>query len=236
MKKNLVLLIVSLLSGVASAAAAQAEDGVYFSPRGGVAAALVAAIADSQDTIDVEMYYFTSVPLGDALIAAAARGVRVRVVLDEGQLGHPYAQGPRLADAGAAVRYEHSRGLLHPKLAIFDGARAALGSYNWTRRAEEENVEVLMFVDEPEYITAFRQHFAAVWASAKAAAEATGTAAAATPGEGPAGNFVPSRRSSRFHYPGCIYAKKIKEENRVVYETREAAVADGKKPCYYCSP
>ncbi|HUU57180.1 MAG TPA: phospholipase D-like domain-containing protein, partial [bacterium] len=204
---------------------------LYFSPGGGASSALVEAINESRETIDVEMYFFTSAELAEALREACARGVRVRVVLDECQIGYPHAQGDSLNEAGAEIRYREGPGLLHAKLAIFDAKRAAVGSYNWTRAAEERNVELVMFVEDPEYVEAFRRHFAAIWATAARGAEGIVT------GRGPAGEgYVSSVNSSRFHYPSCPYASKIKEENLVRCETREEAVAVGKEPCFYCSP
>jgi len=222
--------------GAAVAAAGTPED-LYFSPDGGAARALTQAIADARETVDVEMYYFTNPDLARALTEAAARGVRCRLVLDEGQYGLATSPAPALVTAGVEVRYEHGPGLLHAKLALFDGGRAAVGSYNWTRRAEEANVEILMFVDDPEYVTAFRQHFAAVWATATvrpAPRADAGPTPDAAPVRGDA--YVASANSTRFHYANCIYAAKIKYEYRVTYATREEALAAGKKPCYYCNP
>jgi phosphatidylserine/phosphatidylglycerophosphate/cardiolipin synthase-like enzyme len=212
-------------------AGTETPEGLYFSPGGGAASALVEAIGQSRETIDVEMYYFTSADLAAALGDACGRGVRVRVVLDESQLYCKYAQGDLLREAGAEVRYREGEGLLHAKLAIFDGERAAVGSYNWTRSAEERNVELVMFVEDPEYIGAFRHHFAGIWATASRRAE---EAASDRP---PADEgYISSKRSTRFHYPSCPYASKIKEENLIRYETRDEALAYGKEPCFYCSP
>ncbi len=50
--------------------------------------------------------------------------------------------------------------------------------------------------------------------------------------------YVASKRSKRliFHRPGCEWAMKIKEENLVRFETREAALDSGFSPCRSCKP
>jgi len=49
-------------------------------------------------------------------------------------------------------------------------------------------------------------------------------------------HFVASKNSRVFHKPGCSSAKRILEENIVVYSSREEAINSGKRPCKRCSP
>jgi hypothetical protein len=48
--------------------------------------------------------------------------------------------------------------------------------------------------------------------------------------------FVASKNSQVFHKPGCPFAQKIVSKNVVSYESRDAAVAAGKRPCKSCNP
>lgn len=50
------------------------------------------------------------------------------------------------------------------------------------------------------------------------------------------GRYVASRQRDKFHRPGCRWAQKINTANEVWYQTREAALAAGKKPCKVCKP
>ncbi|UCG46717.1 MAG: hypothetical protein JSU94_14575 [Phycisphaerales bacterium] len=52
---------------------------------------------------------------------------------------------------------------------------------------------------------------------------------------GPA-NYVASKNSEVFHTPSCRSAKRIVAENIVTYETRQAAINSGKRPCKICAP
>ena len=48
--------------------------------------------------------------------------------------------------------------------------------------------------------------------------------------------FVASRTSRVFHRPGCTWVKRIKPANLVGYNSREQAIAAGKRPCKRCKP
>jgi len=49
-------------------------------------------------------------------------------------------------------------------------------------------------------------------------------------------NYVASKNSEVFHKPDCPSAARISAENRVTYETRDEAIAAGKRPCKRCNP
>jgi len=48
--------------------------------------------------------------------------------------------------------------------------------------------------------------------------------------------FVASKSSSVFHRPGCRWAQNISGDNLIGYQTREEAIASGKRPCKSCKP
>ena len=73
---------------------------VFFSPRGGAQAALVAAIAQARTSILVQAYSFTSAPIAGALKAAHDRGVAVRAILDKSQRTERYSGLTYLVRAG----------------------------------------------------------------------------------------------------------------------------------------
>jgi phosphatidylserine/phosphatidylglycerophosphate/cardiolipin synthase-like enzyme len=141
---------------------------VYFSPTGGARQRLLAAIRSAKESIDVAVYHITSFELADALAAAKARGVRIRILTD----------GEKLQASGGAYRIlERHRipvralgsaadGLMHHKFAVFDGKLVATGSYNWTQTAERGNYENLVFLDDPATVSRFATEFRRLWQSA----------------------------------------------------------------------
>ena len=49
-------------------------------------------------------------------------------------------------------------------------------------------------------------------------------------------SYVGSAKSDKFHLPHCQWAEKIKEENRICFASREAALAYGYVACKVCKP
>ena len=48
--------------------------------------------------------------------------------------------------------------------------------------------------------------------------------------------YIASKNSQVFHRVGCVYVSKIKDVNRVRYNSREEAVKVGKRGCSKCKP
>ena len=48
--------------------------------------------------------------------------------------------------------------------------------------------------------------------------------------------FWASAKAEKFHTPDCEWAQKISEDNKIVYHSRDDAIADGKVPCGVCNP
>ena len=61
-------------------------------------------------------------------------------------------------------------------------------------------------------------------------------AALAEPVTSPAatGTYVASRSGTKYHLPSCSGASRIKEENKVWFQTKEQAVAAGYEPAANC--
>ena len=48
--------------------------------------------------------------------------------------------------------------------------------------------------------------------------------------------YVGSRNSTKYHYPSCVWAKKIKPSNLVTFTGKEDAANKGYVPCKVCKP
>jgi phosphatidylserine/phosphatidylglycerophosphate/cardiolipin synthase-like enzyme len=130
---------------------------------------LVRAIQDSRKTIDIAVYNFTASELAEALYAAQARGVHIRVLVDQemAETGGSGIRGLRLN--GVAVRSLGipEQSLMHHKFAVFDERLVATGSYNWTNSAEHANYENLVVLEDPEMVRRFQQEFRRLWQEAR---------------------------------------------------------------------
>lgn len=65
----------------------------------------------------------------------------------------------------------------------------------------------------------------------KGASEAPGGAA---PDPITQGKYVASRKGTSYHFPWCPGAKQIKEENKIYFDTKEAAQKAGYRPAANC--
>lgn len=121
---------------------------MYFSPRRGCTAAVVTGLAGAKRIVLVQAYLLTSAPIIDALIAAKARGVRVEIVLDGGNLADKFAAPvlARLADTGLPLWTDSAHAIAHNKVMVLDGATVITGSFNFTRAAESSNAENLLIL------------------------------------------------------------------------------------------
>ncbi len=129
-------------------------------------------LRSARTSIDVEMYIFTHPKLADELIAARARGVVVRIILE------PRVDSPnpnlqmmeRLRDAGIEARWaslEFSR--THSKLAIVDGKKVLVGSINWGRSALNTNREAAVIIEDEDVAREFANIFEDDWKKASSA-------------------------------------------------------------------
>lgn len=103
----------------------------------------------------------------DALAEAVERGVRVRMVFNEGHRGEwKTFQSEQLKGAGVDLRY--TTWTMHEKFGIFDGKVLITGSANWsTSAALVYNESALFFHGHPELTDTFQEEFDRVWERAK---------------------------------------------------------------------
>lgn len=143
-----------------------------FSPGGGTEARLADAISRCQRTLDIAIFSFYSQPIADAVAAAKARGVTVRVVADVSQARRS-PQVASLVNGGTDLRLSAgrgARGVLHHKFALLDGEMLATGSFNFSGNAENNNFENQFYSNDGDDLAAFQAEFEAVWAQAHAPA------------------------------------------------------------------
>lgn len=151
------------------------HDGGQSAPD--VAGRLTAWLEAAQRTLDLALYDVRLPgPVGDAvagaLRAAAARGVRVRIVYNEDDAGAgqlpaspPPRTEPALLDAlGVPVRaVPGDPDLMHHKFAVRDGAAVWTGSTNWTLDSWTREENVLVTVADAAVAAAYTRTFEDLW-------------------------------------------------------------------------
>ena len=146
-------------------------DGVavenYFSPEDGVTEKIVSRLQAARKSIDFMAYSFTSDPIGDAVLARAGAGVRVRGVFETVGSETRYSEYGRMKSAGLDVYQDGNPYLMHHKVFIIDGETVVFGSFNFSQNAEQDNDENLLVVDETALAGRFTEEFERVYAEAR---------------------------------------------------------------------
>jgi phosphatidylserine/phosphatidylglycerophosphate/cardiolipin synthase-like enzyme len=138
----------------------------YFSPDDGVVYRIVDLINGAKEKIDLLAFAITSDPISNALLRAAERGIEIRGVVEESQSRGMGSDFSTLIAAGLDVRLDGNRNLMHHKVMIVDSRIVLLGSYNFTRSAEEKNDENTIIVYDPALAEQFLIEFERLYESA----------------------------------------------------------------------
>ncbi|SDR49580.1 PLD-like domain-containing protein [Rhizobiales bacterium GAS113] len=128
----------------------------------------VRLISEARRNIDMAAFVLTDAPVINALAAAAARGVQIRVYLDAGQYAQHgrEAAGPMrklLATVNVQAKVKGSRVLMHLKAYDVDGEllRTGAGNLSSSGLTQQDN-DMLILFDHDE-IEAFRRDFDRMW-------------------------------------------------------------------------
>ncbi len=128
---------------------------VYFSPRGGCAAAICREINAAKTSILIQAYSISESQITAALSRAHNRGVRLSLVVSKTQQNDAYSTAPSLKAQGIPVVCDRVEALQHNKVIILDQAVTITGSYNFSRAAEQSNAENLVIIRDINIAAAF---------------------------------------------------------------------------------
>jgi len=122
-------------------------------------------------------------PYFEALVAAAERGVTVRILLSNARYDAESNRAlvdrtDRLREEGLPIEARVADpagrfGKVHAKGAVIDGETAIVGSLNWNTHAAAENREVLVALDGHEPATYYTRAFDSDWTAASGSAGGT---------------------------------------------------------------
>jgi len=151
----------------------------YFSPTDHATDnAVIPLVNAATQTLDIAMFYFTSQPIADAILAAKARGVTVRMIIDATGAANTYSKHGQLCANGISVKTENWGGKSHSKWAVADAALSSaaavvFGSMNWTAAGDTQNDENSLYVKNAGLATAFSSEFQREWADLAAVPSCT---------------------------------------------------------------
>lgn len=140
------------------------EINLCFTPPTGCAKVISNLISQAKESVYVQAYGITSNEIVDELLAAHARGVKVRILLDKSNLSDKYSKMQQMADSGIDVSIDKVSGIAHNKVIILDESKVITGSFNFTKSADIRNAENVIIVNDKEVASKYLQN----WFSRKA--------------------------------------------------------------------
>jgi phosphatidylserine/phosphatidylglycerophosphate/cardiolipin synthase-like enzyme len=130
--------------------------------HGGMDEVLAASLAGAQQTIDIAAYEFNLMPVAEALAAAHARGLNVRLVTDTDSTADEGVR--RVAEAGIPVVEDRRDPIMHDKFIVLDGASVWTGSMNFSVNDAYRNDNNIIYITSPRlaanYAAEFEEMFA----------------------------------------------------------------------------
>jgi phosphatidylserine/phosphatidylglycerophosphate/cardiolipin synthase-like enzyme len=102
---------------------------------------VIQSINETDESLRIEAYSFTSPGIAAAVKEAKDRGVDVKVILDKSQVSRRNFIGNFLRNAKIDVAVDKKRTISHDSVMIFDGKAVYTGSSDFTKASDERNVE-----------------------------------------------------------------------------------------------
>lgn len=140
----------------------------YFAPEDKVAEKIIARLKTAQQSIDFMAFSFTDDDIGQVVRERAKAGVKVRGVFETTGSETQFSEYGQMKQQGLDVWQDGNPYLMHHKVFIVDQRAVILGSFNFSKNAEEQNDENLLIIDEPTLAQQFMAEFGRVYEMAKA--------------------------------------------------------------------
>jgi phosphatidylserine/phosphatidylglycerophosphate/cardiolipin synthase-like enzyme len=130
------------------------------------------AFAEAENSIDLllSVARLEDNPLWDGLLAATARGIKVRVLLDESDWAPGITEENRatmnfLHKNSIETRFDSPGTTTHAKLVIVDRRLVILGSSNWNYHSLNDQEQANVLIDDVQLGAAFADYFDRLWAT-----------------------------------------------------------------------
>jgi len=133
---------------------------VCFTPGQNCTQQIVDVIDQTQKSLLIQAYQFTSAPIARAVVLAKQRGVDVKVILDKTQYSHgKYCSAVFFEHEGIPVWIDYKPNIAHNKIMILDDTKIVTGSFNFSKNAQERNAENLLIITDPQLASKYTQNF-----------------------------------------------------------------------------
>ncbi len=154
--------------GIISIGGNAGEISIIFAPEANEIAALRAAVGAAQSSIRFMSFVFSLDELAGAMIEKMTDPDFVlRGVFEERNSRASWSQLPALYCAGAQVRQDGNRYILHHKVIIIDDDTVITGSFNFSNSAAQDNDENIVIIRDKVIASLYLEEWRRIWDSAK---------------------------------------------------------------------
>ena len=141
---------------------------IIFAPEADEISALVGEIEGAMQSIRFMTFVFSLDELAEAMLSqAASRDVTIEGVFENRNSLASWSQAPALHCAGASVRQDGNRYVLHHKVIIIDDHTVITGSFNFSRSAEKNNDENIVILRNAAIAGLYLDEWRRIWDSAE---------------------------------------------------------------------
>lgn len=144
-----------------------------FGPEDNVADRILQAVEDAQESIRFMAFSFTDDRLAEAMEEQARMGLVVQGVFEKRGADSEYSEYGRFSRARPPldVLVDGNPYFMHHKVLILDDETVILGSFNFTKSANESNDENVLILHDPGFAARFRAEFERVYTQATQAGD-----------------------------------------------------------------
>jgi phosphatidylserine/phosphatidylglycerophosphate/cardiolipin synthase-like enzyme len=134
----------------------------HFSPRGGCTDAVVAAIDSAKISILIQTAQVPAERIGEALLRALSRGVKVEAILDKSPRVAGYSVADFFSTSGVNTFIDSTHESANNKTMVLDDQILVTGSFDFSKAAEEHRADNLLIVRDPniakQYVSNWNAH------------------------------------------------------------------------------
>jgi phosphatidylserine/phosphatidylglycerophosphate/cardiolipin synthase-like enzyme len=161
-------LALALIAVGAPTPASRGTPSIHYAPAENLERIDVALIDEARASIDMAAYVLTDWPVMEALGRAAARGVRIRLYLDNGRIGEHEPSAPfeaLLENPAIAIGLKRAGApLMHLKAYQIDGRLLRTGAANFSVSGLKRQDNDLIIIENAAAAAEFTRHFEAIFA------------------------------------------------------------------------
>jgi len=136
---------------------------VCFTPNKQCQVRIIGEINKAKDSIFVQAYSFTDRDIAEALVRAAKRGVKVKVLLDKSNRNDKRSAKDLIIQHSLPLRLDSPSGISHNKILIIDNQIVITGSYNFSAAAYTRNTENLLILNSPDLAKEYIKNWLKRW-------------------------------------------------------------------------